>query len=1002
MKTLVLCCNRIWENQSFARFWRFLFLVLLSSYCSASVAWAQSKQWDKTLGGSAAEALTTMIVTPDGGYLLGGTSTSGAGKDKTQPSRGEADYWIVKVNSSGNIVWNKTIGTSGYDYFEDLITTPDGGYLVGGSTLSDMNGDKTGKSKGGFDYWIVKLDAAGNKVWDKTIGGNSSDYFQAMVATQDGGFLLGGSSFSGKSGDKSQAGRGGLDRDYWVIKIDENGKKVWDKTITGDSDDRLAEVMATPDGGFLLGGNSYSDIGYNKTGESRGVDDYWVVKLDSTGTQVWDNTFGGGATDNLYNLALTQDGGYLLGGYSESGLQGDKTSSGKGGADLWIIKVDSTGNKIWDKTFGSRDYDYFADLVALPGGGYLLGGTSQGGVGGDKTQISRGGPDYWVIKINETGNKAWDRTFGGKNSDELQALLSTPDGGYLLGGSSFSGTSGEKSEAGKGESDYWVVKVEEDNFLDAQWNFRYGGSGNDGFATVIRTADSGFLFGGSSTSDNSGDRTQPSRGKSDYWIVKTDEAGKKQWDIRYGGPSDDYLNSVIQTIDGGYLLGGTSLSGVGGDKTQASRGERDYWVIKINAKGVKVWDRRFGGSGSDDLKQIFQLPSGRYVLAGTSSSTASGDKTQNTRGGQDYWVVKLNNNGSLVWNRRYGGSLNDALESIAPTLDDGFLLGGSSFSGVSGDKTQSTRGSADYWVVRINGDGDVVWDKRYGGSGVDNLMSLGSTGTATGNFFMAGHSTSGISGDKTQSNRGGKDFWMIKISGDGEKLFDSRFGGDKDEGLRSIIITADGGYLLAGRSESDISGDKTQKSQGSSDYWIVKTNSVGVKQWDKRFGGNAYDEIRAILQTDDGGYLLGGRSDSGVSGDRTQASQGKTDYWVVKVAPEVIEAPAELAAPPALVSETNRGERKAGEASSSFLLSAYPNPAPGKVTVQFTLPQTQAAQLKVYNLQGKEISTLFQGEAKANQMYQVEWQADKQATGMYLMQLQTPAKRRQYKLLLAR
>ncbi|QMU31038.1 T9SS type A sorting domain-containing protein [Adhaeribacter radiodurans] len=1002
MKTLVHRGNEIWENHSLASFWRFLFLVLLFLYGSAPAVWAQTKQWDKTLGGNATEDFTSMVVTPDGGYLLGGTSTSGVSGDKTQTSRGQADYWIVKVNSSGNIVWNKTIGTSGYDYFEDLIATPDGGYLVGGSTFSDVSGDKTEKSKGSFDYWLVKLDAAGNKMWDKTLGGSNYDYFQAVVPTQDGGYLVGGTSFSGKSGDKSQAGRGGLDRDYWVIKIDENGKKVWDKTITGDSDDRLMEVMATPDGGFLLGGNSYSDIGYDKTGESRGVDDYWVVKLDSTGTQVWDNTFGGASTDNIYSLALTQDGGYLLGGYSDSGVQGDKTASGKGGSDLWIIKVDANGAKVWDKTFGSRTYDYFADLIALPGGGYMLGGTTSGGIGGDKTQITRGGQDYWVVKINETGNKVWDRTFGGKNSDELQTLLSTPDGGYLLGGSSFSGISGEKSAAGKGERDYWVVKVEEDNFLDAQWNFRYGGSGKDGFATLIRTADSGFLFGGSSSSDNSGDRTQPTRGKSDFWIVKTDESGKKIWDRRYGGPSDDYLNSVIQTVDGGYLLGGTSLSGVGGDKTQAGRGERDYWVIKVNSEGVKVWDKRFGGSGVDDLKQVFQLPSGRYILAGTSNSTANGDKTQGTRGGQDYWVIKLNNNGAMIWDKRYGGSLNDALESIAPTLDDGFLLGGSSFSGISGDRTQSTRGSADYWVVRINADGDVVWDKRYGGSGVDNLMSLGSTGTATGNFFIAGHSTSGVGGDKTQSNRGGKDFWMIKISGDGDKLWDSRFGGDKDEGLRSIIITADGGYLLGGRSESDISGDKTQKSQGGSDYWIVKTNSVGVKQWDKRFGGNAYDEIRAVLQTPDGGYLLGGRSDSGISGDRTQASQGSTDYWLVKVAPEVIEAPTTVTAPTTIVSAANLSESKVVEASPSLSVKAYPNPFQGKVTVQFTLPQTQPTQVKVYDIQGKETAILFQGEAQANQTYQVEWQADKQAAGMYLLQLQTPFKRSQYKLMLSR
>ncbi len=451
------------------------------------------------------------------------------------------------------------------------------------------------------------------------------------------------------------------------------------------------------------------------------------------------------------------------------------------------------------------------------------------------------------------------------------------------------------------------------------------------------------------------------------------------------------------------MLGGSSLSGISGDKTQASRGERDYWVVKVNGSGDIQWNKRFGSSGFDELKQIYQLPSGRYILAGTSSSPAGGEKTLGTQGGKDFWVIKLAANGNLLWDKRFGGSLNDELGAIAPTLDEGFLLGGTSFSGVSGDRTQSTQGSADYWVVRINGNGEKVWDKRYGGPGADNLMSLGSTGTATGNFFIAGHSTSGIGGDKTQNKQGLKDFWMLKISGDGSKLWDARFGGTEDEGLRSIIITTDGGYLLGGRSESGVSGDKSQRSQGGSDYWIVKTSSTGVKQWDKRFGGSAYEEIRTVVQTADGGYLLGGRSDSGISGDRTQSSQGSTDFWLVKVAPEVLPAAPiqDLPALPVTVSNAALPEKSAVKNTPVSLL-AYPNPFQGRVNVRFTLPQTQPVQVKMYNLQGQETATLFQGEAQANQEYQVEWKAGSQAAGMYLLQLQTPTKRYRQKLLFSR
>lgn len=995
MKTLVVRFNEIWKNYSLAYVGPRVFLILLLTSSVSFVVRGQTKQWDRTFGGSLSEEFSTIIPTPDGGFLLGGSSTSAAGGNKTQPSKGQGDYWVVKVNASGTKVWDKTIGTSSFDFLADLAVTPDGGYLLAGSTFSDSNGDKTENSKGGFDYWVVKLDVDGNKVWDKTIGGNSSDLLRTLVAAPGGGFLLGGSSFSGKGGDKSQAGRGGIDRDYWVVKIGESGAKLWDRTITGDSDDDLQAIVATPDGGFLVGGNSFSGIGYNKTGEARGIDDYWVVKLTKNGVQVWDSTLGTFGTEDLRSIITTPDGGYLLGGSSDTGINGDKSTASKGNWDYWVVKINKTGAKVWDKTVGSNGEDYFKDLVATPGGGYLLGGNSSSGVSGDKTEKGRGSSDYWIVKISEIGNKLWDLTLGGSGHEEMRALISTSENGYLIGGRSFSGVSGEKTEASRGDYDYWLVNIKEDNPLAAQWNMRYGGAKADGFTVLIATSDGGYLSGGYSNSAAGGDKSQNSQGLNDYWIVKSDKSGKKLWDKRYGGAGDDFLNAVIQTRDGGYLLGGSSLSNIGGDKTQPTRGERDFWIVKIDAQGNKRWDKRYGGTGSDELQLIRQMPSGSYILAGSTNSPASGEVGQGGRGGLDYWVIKINSTGTRTWSRRFGGDKDDNLESLTTTLDGGFLLGGSSASGISGDKTQKSRGNKDYWVVRITGEGDQVWDKRFGGGGEDNLMSMGSTGVTSDNFYIAGHTTSSGGGDKSQDSRGKKDFWMLKLNSDGAKLWDKRFGGSEDEGLRTIFLTTDGGYLLAGRSESGVSSDKTQNNWGSSDYWIVKTNALGQKQWDKRFGSNGYEEIRAALQTSDGGFLLGGRTYSGIGGDKTQSSQGDMDYWLVKVAPEtrgiprVAERELTFAEKPAPTAEAN-------------LLKAYPNPFQSQITVSFTLPETQLTTVKVYDMQGREITTLFQAEAKANQTYQVEWLAANKPTGIYLLQLQTPTQRQRQKLLLTK
>ncbi|WP_158267547.1 T9SS type A sorting domain-containing protein [Adhaeribacter arboris] len=962
------------------------------------------KEWDKTIGGSYEDFLTSVQQTRDGGYIMGGWSQSGKSGDKSENCKGEYDYWIVKLNENGEKQWDKTLGGMGSEQLTSIQQTSDGGYILGGYSNSGISGDKSEANRGNYDYWVVKLNASGNKVWDKAFGGNSVDYLTSLQQTSDGSYILGGYSFSGKSGDKSEAKKGS--EDYWVIKLNASGNKVWDKTIGGNYDDKLTSLQQTSDGGFILGGTSDSGISGDKSQDSyinydgQNSSDYWIVKLKADGTKEWDKTFGGDSNDLLASLQPTIDGGYIMGGTSNSGISGDKTDKGiEGSYDYWVVRLNVDGTKLWDKTIGGTSTDYFASLQQTHDGGYILGGSSDSGIGGDKSEAKRCEcskdyftTDYWIVKLKADGTKAWDKTLGGNNDDYLRSVQHTRDGNYILGGSSNSGKSYEKSQANKGGNDYWIVKLSAEQSLTAQWNMRYGGMGKDNFTTVIKTSDGGYLSGGYTTSGVSGDKSQSSQGKNDYWVVKSDKNGKKLWEKSYGGSSDDYLNSMVQTSDGGYLLGGSSISGVSGDKTQASQGERDYWILKIDKQGTKLWDKTYGGSGTEELKKVILLPSGSFILAGTSNSPVSGAMSQESKGGQDYWFVKVNATGKKMWNKRYGGSQDEVLEDLALTLDGGFLLGGTSTSGISGDKSEASKGGKDFWLVRISGTGEKVWDKTYGGSQDDELRALGSTNTSSGNFFVAGTSSSGKSGDKSQVSQGGKDYWMLKINGSGKKLWDKRFGGSQEEELRTIQLTQDGGYLLGGSSHSGVSGDKNQSSQGSKDYWLVKTTDKGEKEWDQRLGGSGTEELRTVFQTKDGGYVLGGRSDSGVSGDRTQPSQGSTDYWLVKLAPLTTSMVA--------AREETGAELKAE--TDINLLKAYPNPFREIVSISFNLPTTQVATIQIYDIQGRVITTLFQEQAQANQIYQVEWQAGNKPAGLYLLQLQTPTQQHQQKLLLTK
>ncbi|QNF32139.1 T9SS type A sorting domain-containing protein [Adhaeribacter swui] len=949
------------------------------------------KVWDKTLGGKQDERLYTAYQTPDGGFILGGNSGSGKSGNKSDTKPGA---WIVKLRADGTKVWDKVI-TGGS--LAVLQPTPDGGYILGGSTEYNNNNFSSP------DYWLVKLKADGNKEWEKALGGYDWDELTALQQTQDGGYILGGSSYSGKGLDKSEVNRGGSGEegepvsDYWVVKVNATGTKEWDKTLGGDYYDNLTSLQQTSDGGYIVGGSSMSGLSSDKSEWNKSYgSDYWIVKLRPNGSKEWDKTIGGNNEDYLAVVQQTPDGGYILAGSSSSGVGGDKSEPINGDPDeayndFWVVKLGPKRNKEWDKTLGGAQEDHLNTLLQIPDGSFILGGSSSSVKGGDKSQVDRGGGDIWLIKITAHGTTIWDKTLGGDEGDGLTDLQSTPEGGYILGGNSTSNRSGDKSGNRIGENDFWIIKLKEEPPLQASWNMRYGGSGKDNLTTAIKTSDGRYLSGGYTTSGVSGDKNQTSQGKNDYWIVKSDQNGKKLWDQSYGGSQDDYLNSIVQTADGGYLLAGSSASSRSGDKSQESRGDQDYWVVKVNASGTKLWDKRYGGTGTDELTQVLVLPSGSFILAGTSNSPASGDISQNSYGGKDYWVLKISRSGKKIWDTRLGGAQDETLEGIVFNSDGGFLVGGTSASGISGTKTQMSQGSSDFWVVRLTGEGEQVWDQRYGGSGEDQLMALGSTNTSTGNFFLAGTSTSGKSGDKSQSSQDGKDYWLIKINPTGKKIWDKRYGGSADEELRTISMTPEGGYLLGGSSSSGVSGDKSQVSQGGKDYWLVKTTATGVKEWDQRFGGSGNEELRSMLLTKEGNYVLAGRSDSGVSGDRTQPSQGSTDYWLVKVAPTTSSIIA--------VREESAIEEPVAP-TELVQFTAFPNPFQNQVTVSFTLPETQSATLTVYDSQGYPVTTLFQAEAQANQTYQLEWQANKQEAGLYFLQLQTQAGQHTQKLLL--
>jgi len=436
------------------------------------------------------------------------------------------------------------------------------------------------------------------------------------------------------------------------------------------------------------------------------------------------------------------------------------------------------------------------------------------------------------------------------------------------------------------------------NPLVKQWDYRYGGDMFDYLWFFEETPDGGFILGGSTSSDSIGDKTSNSFGSIDYWILKTDANGLKLWDVDFGGIETEFFAGGDQTSDGGFIFGGSSESGIGGSKTQPCLGDYDYWIVKTDGAGNKLWDKTFGGTLEDHLSSVQQTADGGYILGGYSFSGISGDKSQNSWGECDFWIVKTDSLGNKLWDKDFGGSLFEYRGVVMQTDDHGYLIGGYSDSPISGDKTQNVWGGSDYWLVKTDSLGNIQWDKNIGGFDTELLTTVRQT--RDGGIIVGGKSNSGIGGDKTQSAwNNTEDFWIVKLSSAGNILWDRDYGGtDLEDEFWTIQLTQDKGYLIAGNSYSDISGDKSENNLGLEQSWILKIDSTGNKLWDKTPLTSGHDEVGLVIETREGCIVVANSTNGDIAGEKTQDHWGQAaDYWIIKYCDSLLSPSAGFTAP---------------------------------------------------------------------------------------------------------
>jgi PQQ-like domain len=342
---------------------------------------APEADWIVSLGGNREEIINDIIQTSDGGYIATGMTASKSSSD---------DVYVVKLNQTGGVEWENNYGDIKEDYAKSIRQTSDGGYIIGGGTRSF--------NVGVIDYYIIKLDSSGEVQWEKKYGGSQTDMCETIIQTEDGGYMAAGQSWQNI-----------LEGDMYLIKLDPSGNKEWDKTIGGGLEDGAYDIQQTPDHGYIVAGHTRST--------TDGSYKVYIVKTDSGGNVEWSRDFGGGSDDQAFSLEQHRDG-YVVAGFTKS--HGESS-------DMYVVKVDLDGDLVWEKTFGGKNTEEVAQSISKTSdGGYILAGKTN--------QYTYGAYDLYLLKLDSNGNEQWSQVFGGENDDFGYCAIQNSKGGFTAAG----------------------------------------------------------------------------------------------------------------------------------------------------------------------------------------------------------------------------------------------------------------------------------------------------------------------------------------------------------------------------------------------------------------------------------------------------------------------------------------------------------------------------------------------------------------------------------------
>jgi len=420
------------------------FFMLLFTGIATNLIGQPTIDWQNCYGGSSDEQAIEIHQTMDKGYILVGSAFYNDGD--VSGLHGGYDIWAIKLDSTGNIDWQHCLGGSASESPRSIKqTVVDSGYIIAGNAFYD-DGDVNGVH-GGIDNWIIKLDSSGNILWQRCLGGTGNDIPNDILLTNDSGYIVSGFT---TSNDLNVSGNHGA-KDFWIVKLDSLGFISWSKCLGGTGNDIAESIKPTADKGYIIVGSSTSDDGDVST--NHGAEDFWVVKLDSSGSMIWQKSLGGSNSDIAKDVVQTFDGGYAICGSTMSD-DGD-VSLNHGDRDFWIVKLDSSGSILWQRCLGGNSDDAAFGLIQTTDAKLIACGLTNSTT--DDVTDNHGLYDYWITELDANGNKLWSKCFGGTDIDEPADIQQTLDAGFIVAG--FSSSNDHDVSGNHGQTDIWVVKL---------------------------------------------------------------------------------------------------------------------------------------------------------------------------------------------------------------------------------------------------------------------------------------------------------------------------------------------------------------------------------------------------------------------------------------------------------------------------------------------------------------------------------------------------------------